>query len=193
MAVLHTLLPEAHAIQSNPNWLQTTPSLSIGCKSLVLRHLRCQPETKHVRAASAFQLPDAEEINAFALPRGFFVVNTGVVLNADSEAEMASMMAVYVQSCLRPDGVRRFLRENPVEGEKEAGHDVEIVTASEFNDVSDRLIVMQNRRKPDEKEMNTPRLRRAPGGGPIPVDENGNEQKQKDDQDDRPTLKRRDP
>ena len=35
-------------------------------------------------------------------------------------------------------------------------------------------------------------LRRAPGGGTIPVDENGNEQKQKEDQDERPTLKRRD-
>src|SRR5438093_11922354 len=36
---------------------------------------------------------DAEEINAFALPRGFFFVNTGVLLNADSEAEMAGVMA----------------------------------------------------------------------------------------------------
>jgi beta-barrel assembly-enhancing protease len=75
---------------------------------------------------------------------------------------------------------------------KKPGTMSRIVTASEFNDVSDRLIVMQNRRKPDDKEMNGPRLRRAPGGGPIPVDENGNEQKQKDEQDDRPTLKRRD-
>src|SRR5216110_1908101 len=36
---------------------------------------------------------DAEEINAFALPGGFFFVNTGVMINADSEAEMAGVMA----------------------------------------------------------------------------------------------------
>src|ERR1700685_3899757 len=32
---------------------------------------------------------DSEEINAFALPGGFFFVNTGILLNADNEAEMA--------------------------------------------------------------------------------------------------------
>jgi predicted Zn-dependent protease len=36
---------------------------------------------------------DAEEINAFALPGGFFFVNTGVLLNADTEAELAGVMA----------------------------------------------------------------------------------------------------
>ena len=67
-----------------------------------------------------------------------------------------------------------------------------VVTTSEFNDVKTRLYAMHNRRKPDDKDLSRPRLRRAPGGGTIPVDENGNEQKQKDDQDERPTLKRRD-
>ena len=67
-----------------------------------------------------------------------------------------------------------------------------VVTTSEFNDVKGRLMTMHNRRKPDDKDSSRPRLRRAPGGGTIPVDENGNEQKQKDDQDERPTLKRRD-
>jgi predicted Zn-dependent protease len=67
-----------------------------------------------------------------------------------------------------------------------------VVTTSEFNDVKTRLMTMHNRRKPDDKDVNRPRLRRAPGGGTIPVDENGNEQKQKEDQDERPTLKRRD-
>jgi predicted Zn-dependent protease len=67
-----------------------------------------------------------------------------------------------------------------------------VVTTSEFNDVKTRLMTMHNRRKPDDKDLNRPRLRRAPGGGTVPVDENGNEQKQKEDQDERPTLKRRD-
>jgi predicted Zn-dependent protease len=36
---------------------------------------------------------DAEEINAFALPGGFFFVNTGVITQADNEAELAGVMA----------------------------------------------------------------------------------------------------
>jgi len=36
---------------------------------------------------------DSEEINAFALPGGFFFVNTGILINADNEAEMAGVMA----------------------------------------------------------------------------------------------------
>ena len=36
---------------------------------------------------------DAEEVNAFALPGGFFYVNSGLVLAADNEAELAGVMA----------------------------------------------------------------------------------------------------
>jgi beta-barrel assembly-enhancing protease len=36
---------------------------------------------------------DDESINAFALPGGFFFVNTGILINADNEAEMAGVMA----------------------------------------------------------------------------------------------------
>ena len=36
---------------------------------------------------------DDEHINAFALPGGFFYVNTGVILHADEEAEVAGVMA----------------------------------------------------------------------------------------------------
>ena len=36
---------------------------------------------------------DSEEINAFALPGGFFFVNSGLVLAADEEAELAGVMA----------------------------------------------------------------------------------------------------
>src|SRR5579883_1088134 len=36
---------------------------------------------------------DTEEINAFALPGGFFFVNSGLILKADSEAELAGVMA----------------------------------------------------------------------------------------------------
>jgi predicted Zn-dependent protease len=36
---------------------------------------------------------DTDEINAFALPGGFFYVNSGLILNADEEAELAGVMA----------------------------------------------------------------------------------------------------
>jgi len=36
---------------------------------------------------------DTEEVNAFALPGGFFFVNSGLILKADSEAELAGVMA----------------------------------------------------------------------------------------------------
>ena len=36
---------------------------------------------------------DSDEVNAFALPGGFFYVNKGLILAADNEAEMAGVMA----------------------------------------------------------------------------------------------------
>ncbi|MDP9158862.1 MAG: M48 family metallopeptidase [Acidobacteriota bacterium] len=45
---------------------------------------------------------DADEINAFALPGGFFYVNTGLILAADEEAELAGVMAheiAHVAAC----------------------------------------------------------------------------------------------
>lgn len=36
---------------------------------------------------------DSEEVNAFALPGGFLFVNAGLILSADSEAELAAVMA----------------------------------------------------------------------------------------------------
>ena len=38
-----------------------------------------------------------------------------------------------------------------------------VVTTSEFNDVKSRLMAMHNRRKIDDKDLNRPRLRKAPG------------------------------
>jgi predicted Zn-dependent protease len=36
---------------------------------------------------------DADELNAFALPGGYFYINTGMLMAADSEAELAGVMA----------------------------------------------------------------------------------------------------
>ena len=45
---------------------------------------------------------DSDEVNAFALPGGFFYVDSGLVLAADSEAELAGVMAheiAHVAAC----------------------------------------------------------------------------------------------
>jgi predicted Zn-dependent protease len=66
-----------------------------------------------------------------------------------------------------------------------------VVNTSEFADVKARLMAMHNRRKPeDNKDSNRPRLRRMPGTGSDPVGDD--EKKSKGDEDERPTLKRRD-
>jgi predicted Zn-dependent protease len=49
---------------------------------------------------------DDEQINAFALPGGFFFVNTGILLNADNEAEMAGVMAHEIGHVAARHGTR---------------------------------------------------------------------------------------
>ncbi len=45
------------------------------------------------RVPFTIKVIDSDEINAFALPGGFFYVNTGLVLRADEESELAGVMA----------------------------------------------------------------------------------------------------
>jgi predicted Zn-dependent protease len=235
---------------------------------------------------------DSEEVNAFALPGGFFFVNSGLVLKADTEAELAGVMAHEIAHVAARHGTRQATRGELAQigmiamsiaipygwtgyairqgaglaipmgflqftraFEKEAdylglqylyksGYDptafvdffekiqtlekkkpgtmakvfsthpmtddriksaqVEIqkilvakpeyvVNTSEFNDVKGRLNMLHNRRKVDtNKDDGRPRLRRAPGSGNGPVDQNDDGTTPKTDQDERPTLKRRD-
>lgn len=53
---------------------------------------------------------DASEVNAFALPGGFFYVNTGLVLTADSEAELAGVMAHEVAHVSARHAMRQMTR-----------------------------------------------------------------------------------
>jgi len=67
-----------------------------------------------------------------------------------------------------------------------------VVTTSEFHEVKNRLSALLNRRKVDDKEdANRPRLRRTPGSGTGPVDPDEDGKKPKEDEDERPTLKKR--
>src|SRR5689334_16581086 len=233
---------------------------------------------------------DSEEVNAFALPGGFFFVNSGLMLKAESEAELAGVMAHEIAHVAARHGTKQatkgeliniasiplifmggwtgyairqgaglaiplgFLKfSQSMESEadflglqylyksgydptafvdffekiqslekkkpgtlakvfsshpptdnriKNAQNEIQkileakpeyVVNTSEFNDVKSRLAMLHNRRKVDQKEdPNRPRLRRAPGSGTGPVDEDEDGKKPKTDQDERPTLKRRD-
>lgn len=233
---------------------------------------------------------DSEEVNAFALPGGFFFVNSGLILRAESEAELAGVMAHEIAhvaarhgtrqatrgqfvnfasiplifwggwagygvrqaaSVLVPLGFLSFSRGFEEEADllglqylyktgydptafvdffeklqsmekkkpgtmakvfsthpltedriKNSQKNIEeilkakpeyVVTTSEFETVKNRLAMLHNRRKPDEKDVNRPKLRRAPGGGTSTVDEDDKSKdgKSTEDPDERPTLKRR--
>jgi predicted Zn-dependent protease len=53
---------------------------------------------------------DTEEINAFALPGGFFFVNSGLLLKADSESELAGVMAHEIAHVAARHGTRQATR-----------------------------------------------------------------------------------
>ena len=55
---------------------------------------------------------DSDEINAMALPGGFFYVNSGLILNADEEAELAGVMAHEVAHVCAHHAVREQTRMN---------------------------------------------------------------------------------
>jgi len=227
---------------------------------------------------------DSEDVNAFALPGGFFFVNSGLILKADSEAELAGVMAHEIAhvaarhgtrqatrgevmnlatiplifmggwagygarqaaSVLIPVGFLSFSRGFESEADMlglqymyKTGYDPGafvdffekiqslekkkpgtmskvfsthpltedristaqkniqemlkerpeyVVTTSEFDSVKTRLAALHNRRKIDDKDLNRPRLKKAPGSGTsTDADDKGST-----NEDERPTLKRR--
>src|ERR1700758_916588 len=53
---------------------------------------------------------DSEDVNAFALPGGFFFVNSGLILKADTEAELAGVMAHEIAHVAARHGTRQATR-----------------------------------------------------------------------------------
>lgn len=58
---------------------------------------------------------DSDEINAFALPGGFFFVNSGLILAADEEAELAGVMAHETAHVCAHHAAREMTRMNYAE------------------------------------------------------------------------------
>jgi beta-barrel assembly-enhancing protease len=57
---------------------------------------------------------DSDDINAFALPGGFFYVNSGLILAADNEAELAGVMAHEISHVVLRHATREMTRANYV-------------------------------------------------------------------------------
>jgi len=55
---------------------------------------------------------DSDEPNAFALPGGFFYVNSGLILHANEEAELAGVMAHEIAHVTARHGTRQATRGN---------------------------------------------------------------------------------
>jgi predicted Zn-dependent protease len=54
---------------------------------------RIASQSNHIQHPFSFYIIDNTALNAFAVPGGFIVVHTGLILNTDSEAQLASVLA----------------------------------------------------------------------------------------------------
>jgi predicted Zn-dependent protease len=55
---------------------------------------------------------DSDEVNAFALPGGFFYVNSGLLMNCDEEAELAGVMAHEISHVIAHHAARQQTKMN---------------------------------------------------------------------------------
>src|SRR5258706_14291515 len=62
------------------------------------------------RVPFTIKVIDSDEVNAFALPGGFFYVNSGLILAADEEAELAGVMAHEIAHVAARHATRQVTR-----------------------------------------------------------------------------------
>ncbi|MGI9102338.1 MAG: M48 family metallopeptidase [Terriglobales bacterium] len=62
------------------------------------------------RVPFTIKVIDSDEVNAFALPGGFFYVNSGLILAADDEAELAGVMAHEIAHVAARHATRQMTR-----------------------------------------------------------------------------------
>ena len=63
-----------------------------------------------VKVPVTIKVLDAEEVNAMALPGGFFFVNSGLIMKAENEAELAGVMAHEIAHIAARHGTRQATR-----------------------------------------------------------------------------------
>jgi predicted Zn-dependent protease len=85
-------LDEAVAVRDQVRKLQGIPSADV-IAEYVNRVGQNIVRNSDAKVPFTIKVIDSEEINAVSLPGGFFYVNTGLILAADEEAELAGVMA----------------------------------------------------------------------------------------------------
>src|SRR5215831_18444670 len=149
-----------------------------------------------------------------AIPMGFLTFSRGFEKEADYLGLQYLYKTGYDPTCFvdffekiqsmekkKPGSVSKVFSTHPMTDDriKAAQEEIQkilvakpeyVVNTSEFNAVRNRLAMLHNHRKVESEDPNRPRLRRAPGSGTGTIDDSGDD-KQKPDQDERPTLKRR--
>jgi len=63
-----------------------------------------------VKIPVSIKVIDSDEVNAFALPGGFFYVNAGLIMKAETEAELAGVMAHEIAHIAARHGTRQATR-----------------------------------------------------------------------------------
>src|SRR6202051_4808020 len=66
--------------------------------------------TSDAKVPFTIKVLDTEEVNAFALPGGFFFVNSGLILKAETEAELAGVLANEIAHVAARHGTRQATR-----------------------------------------------------------------------------------
>src|SRR5207248_11133067 len=64
------------------------------------------------QVAFTIKVIDSDDVNAFALPGGFFYVDSGLILAADDEAELAGVMAHEIAHVAARHATRQMTRGN---------------------------------------------------------------------------------
>ncbi len=154
-----------------------------------------------------------QEAAGLAIPLGFLKFSRGM----EAEADMLGLQYMYKTGYdptafvdffekietlekRKPGAVAKVFSTHPLTddrvraAQKEIQQDLRpqpeyVVDTSEFQAVKDRLAMLESQRKPTDKDTNKPRLRRTPHSG---TDNGADSKDSGDDQDSRPTLKRRD-
>jgi predicted Zn-dependent protease len=67
------------------------------------------------RVPFTIKVIDSDVVNAFALPGGFFYVNSGLILHADSEAELAGVMAHEIAHVCARHGTKDMTKQSIVQ------------------------------------------------------------------------------
>ena len=65
-----------------------------------------------VKVPVIIKVLDSEDVNAMALPGGFFYVNSGLILKADNESELAGVMSHEIAHIAARHGTRQATRGN---------------------------------------------------------------------------------